>query len=340
LHTKLKYIADLLKLVTTDRISELETGLLIKAAQHLAVTRLIQIKQCGKLYIDAMPVSLELAALDCIADLFERDNNARLIKIYDYFTFDRDISNLSEEEIINSFSILVMNKLNDGLFRLYADSDPFLNHIIRNIKWSARTDPSIKQISRFGKISLYTCVENERLDNLPEMPMDEMAQIVAGCYKKRTKALISAVFNELNIQDAYRRIYPVIELAIIIKRFFSLQSISLNELNAPDYITDEQDILSIIGKSLEFNKKILIKKFVENGKIDTQTFTNYYSAIENLIYDTYINTDGKNPGYFDYLKRQIPSIEYEEYRRLHHNQFEYMIRIVKDHTKNKLKEMF
>lgn len=59
-----------------------------------------------------------------------------------------------------------MNKLNDGIFRLYHENDPFLSNLIRSIKRCVAIDKRFKQLKRFRKICLYTCEDNERLELL------------------------------------------------------------------------------------------------------------------------------------------------------------------------------
>lgn len=65
-----------------------------------------------------------MTALDCIAEMFERDEDGNFLELHLFFSTERDIEKCPGEVTLSDFRSLVYSKLNDGIFRLYREYDP------------------------------------------------------------------------------------------------------------------------------------------------------------------------------------------------------------------------
>jgi hypothetical protein len=341
MHSDLKIIPKLIRKAVTGKINESECDLLVRVTHRLAVIRLFDLKDAGKLYVDALPFTFKTAAFDCIADLFERDSDGVFIKLAEYFTGIEYLNSISEELLVQKYSILVVNKLNDGIFRLYHENDPFLSNLIRAIKRCAAIDKRFKKLKRFGKICLYTCEDNERLDLLPEIPMEEFESIICSLEhkEKRMRNFLIKIFDALNQQNIYHRYYGLIDLALVIKKYISQRSPVNIVSYTPEDITQEE-LSTVIEESLKEAETLLNRRYVQKEKISIDDFDKYFQAIKNIILDSLYYADGEERGYFEYLQEQLHELDHADYRNNHRQQFEYMVRVAKNHIREKLKELF
>jgi hypothetical protein len=113
-----KTIAGILRSVLTDRAQLTDINALVKYAHHLAITRLRQLISSGRLHLQLFPLTLESTAIDCIAELFERDTDGRFIELKEFFVGPRSVELISDDKAVVYFHSLVFSKLRDGLFWL------------------------------------------------------------------------------------------------------------------------------------------------------------------------------------------------------------------------------
>jgi hypothetical protein len=340
---RLNDIPFLIRGAVEGKITEFDISLLVKSAHNLAVIRLNQLKLAGKLFIDALPYSIELTAMDCIAEIFERDEEGRFVILMEYFSGQRDLKTLDEKQIIYNFSILIHSKLNDGIYRLYSENDPILNNILRNLKRVITLDAKYKKYSRFGRTYIYTCPSDERNDHQPEIPINELESLILNEYysgknKKECKNFLELVFNLINDNTEYRRFFCLIDLAVLFKSLFTRKKVPIEEI----VFVPEEMIISnipvIIEKKINELEVILKIRYLKTNKLDEVEFLNYFSAVSDILYDIY-NEDGDDSRYYEYLQKYLPDLKYEDYRKNHRSQFEYMVRISKKFVNQYFKQL-
>jgi hypothetical protein len=342
MHSGTRGIPELIRTLITGRGTDMDVNNLVKLAHSFALTRLKQLKVSRQLHVDIFNQPLDLAAFDCIAELFQRDNEGRFIELIESFSQEFAVFKLLDNDIIRRFRSLIFTKLNDGIFRIYHENDPILSNIYRGLKKALRKHPEIKQFDRFGKAYLCICSEYERNDDLPEMPMDKFESIVIENIKDKLSIenYILLFLKIINEQEYYRRYYSIIDLAVILKRILARKKIPLEEVQINiDDVTIQHDIVSIINKSINEVRDILKRKYLESEKLDADLFEKYICAIEEMIYETFVTNDGIYKHYFDFLQKQLPDLSYDEYRNEHRNQFEYFAKLAKNYVKEQLKEL-
>ena len=191
------YLVPSLKAMLNGKATQLEINLVIKFAHQFAVTRLSQLVTNRKVYLDIYPHNLNTIALDCIAEMFERDEKNNFIELIQYFQ-NKNIAELYDEEIISSFRTLVFSKLNDRIYRIYNERDPVLGKIIRNIKLIVKKENSVYKFQRFGTTYLALCGEEERDYQLPEFQIEELQSEVTLLLKgnENFKRFINRFFSD------------------------------------------------------------------------------------------------------------------------------------------------
>ncbi|MCX6132233.1 MAG: hypothetical protein NTU47_00355 [Ignavibacteriales bacterium] len=284
---------------------------------------------------------MEGIAFDCIAELFQRDESGTFIELEVYFSENRALELIDEQEAQHYFRRLVFSSLNEGIYRLYRENDPVLGRIIRNLKIVAQSMGDLKQFERLGQTYCYTCGEAERNDQLSEYPIDQLQTelALARHAKKNTQAYVRKFFEILNHQQQYRRFYALIDIAIIIKRIFVQRGTSVQEMVSTDESLLRHDLENILRRSTIELKRSLHQRYVETGKIPFPLFQSYAQALEDMMFDVFANNDGSDLSHVDYLKKYVSDLTLQEYRRTHRTHFEYMVRVARRFVKERVREL-
>lgn len=334
-------ILPLLRSAVKGGITESDLNRLVKTAYRYAIVRLQQLINSRRLHLSTFGLSLEAVAFDCIAELFRRNETGRFIELEAYFSDERSLESLGTESAKHYFRRLVFAKLQDGLYRLYREHDPVLGRIIRNIKVEIRRNRAIVVHERLGEVYLSTCAEDSRYDHLPEFPLDELQAAVSRGLpqRKNTRDYLSRIFLALNGQEKYRRFYSLTGLAIIIKRMMLEEHIPLDEFLSIDESLLQHDVKSIVVETSAEMYHDLYDSYVIAGKIDKELFDQYWKAIEHMLHDLFVSSDGEDLSHPEYLMKYLRGLNKEEYRRTHRTYFEYMARTAVQRVRERLKEL-
>lgn len=334
-----KYLVPILKSAVEGKISNSELNLLIKIAHQFAAQRLRQLFLSHKVNLSIYPYNINSIALDCIAEIFRRDEDGNFSDIVNYFSGNLNLNNLTDDEVVIYFRRLIFSSLQDGIFRLYNEYDPILSKIIRNIKIALKKDESIKKFQKFGETFLFSCNEKDRNDHLPEIPLEHLESeiLVSLSGKEKLKDYLILLLKSLN-ESSYRKFISLIDAAVIIKSVIIRLRIPLDELSKFNDGTFKYDICSIVENNLIKIKQQLAEIYLAKNKISVVDFEKYFLAVKEILTNTYVNNDGFSQTYFEYFKNLFPEICYEEYRQKHRFQFEYMIKLSKKNITEELKE--
>ncbi len=335
------HIPPLLRVVLSGNASLSEINSLVRHAHHFALVRLKQLIASGRLHLQSFPITLESTAIDCIAELFERDSDGVFIELEHFFSAEHDCNVLTDDDIVAHFRSLVFTKLKDGIFQLYRENDPVFSKILRNLKIAIEKTPGISTIERFGITYLLFSTENNRNMHLPEYPLDEFVIEAARRFRQGDSSgnFLMVLRNILTEQDQYRQIYSLFDCTLLLKRISALHKIPMEEIFDSEHDLMEQDIQSIVERTLIQIRNDLCIRYVHSGKFTRAAFDRYFSAIEEMIIDTFVRSDGSEKTYDQYLQRYIEDLTYNDYRTNHRVQFEYMTKLAKKAVREQLKEL-
>ncbi|NUN69837.1 MAG: hypothetical protein HUU02_09020 [Bacteroidetes bacterium] len=334
------HIPPLLRVVVSGTASLQEVNALVRHAHHFALIRLKQLMASGRLHLQSFPVTLESTALDCIAELFERDAEGRFIELEQYFTVEHDADGLADDELIAMLRSLVFTKLNDGLFALYRENDPVLSKIIRNIKLAAEKAGGVTVDRILGIPVLRVDCGEDRTPGTEVTLEDLEARFSETLHGTRSTGeyLLSLKEHLLGNKDL-RDTVSLIDCAVCIKRHMLQYQVSLHQVMMEDATLFEGDASVLIDGTLRRMEQELAGRYVRKNRLDQHSFHAYMRAIAAMTKDTYLRSDGNERKYGEYLQEHLPGLTYDEYRQHHRKQFEYMATLVKKAVKQRLKEL-
>mgnify|MGYP005842649685 CR=1 FL=1 len=336
----IKFIIPLIKSAINGKLTPFEINQLVKFAHQFAAIRLTQLLKNQKITFDIYPHTINSVALDCIAEIFEMDEEDRFPELMIYFSNERDPYKVTEEQTLINFRTLVFSKLNDGIFRIYHENDPVTSKIIRNIKMSIKKSASIRTIERLGETFLSA---SEVINfHLPPFPHQELESELLHLLHKRVtiKTALSEMCRLLDNNSQYRNFISLLDAALILKSIY----LKIDSVSPVSFTMDtdllEMDIKSIVKNSIREINLLMEEKYLIKKKLADFEFNCYMKAISQLLTNTYIFNNGVELSYFDYLKENLPDLTYDEYRRKHRIQFEYIAKLSKKRVTENLKVAF
>lgn len=337
----LKHIAHLLPEVLDGHATHAQINQLVRIAHHLAVIRLKQLIGSGRLHLQSFPLTVESIAFDCIAELFERDAEGNFIELQHFFAGDRHPQHCSPDSLLIFYRSLVFTKLNDGIFRLYRENDPVFSKILRNIKNALDRIPDIVVDERFGLSYLIFSSDRNVDAHLPEMPLEYLESSLTGRFRNgdSSQVFLQKLKEIIIAQPDYRSTLSLYDCALLLKRASAFHKVPLDDIFRNDDSLLGQDIHSIVERGLQWIHQDLERRYVHNGKFSQEEFLQYYSAIREIIRDTFIRSDGSEKSYDQYLQQFNTDLTYDDYREHHRVHFEYMVKLAKKAVKERLKEL-
>lgn len=268
-------------------------------------------------------------ALDLIADLFERDENGRFVRIADFYA-DQDVSSSSDTRLWSLTKSLVLGQINDALFALYGDADRSLSRIIRNIKRAAaRIDDVVLQRRATGLVLTLSGDESHR----PRITYEELECLIAP-----------SIRNPFQLEDIIRstcrsvlsagRWHPEIQLtqfALCLRNARVRQFMPVAERTTSGNRLARRDVAGLIRRSVRHVRKEKMDFYVRTERLTAVEFEHVISAIE-LRYMAMADLDDRPiSSNFDALTAVIPGLSESEYRDRYRNIFEYLFQLSRDH---------
>ncbi len=296
----------------------------INESHQLALAYLRKKARCGRLSAEFFDLSIDDLALDCIADLFERNEEGQFEQLQTYYQ-SMSWHELDDAELHFALRRLIFSQVNDGLFRRYRQADPNLSKIIRNVKIAARSNPACALVSRNGETWLVAHGEGT-LTSQPLAP-PELLEIyltasIEGLVEMPT--VVAGFIECAQTWDRYANGYPVVRLARAIRS-------ALIRLNAVDYDGGEDrsafldgEVERAIARAARRVKDEMHASYVGSGKVDSRLFEQYLQAIQDVMASEYADNDTDAQSYFEALQVYRPGLSKTTYRREHRNRFEYM----------------
>ncbi len=152
------------------------------------------------------------------------------------------------------------------------------------------------------------------------------------------KQVLSLLAEILHDQDIYRRSYPLTGLALIIRSAFTHLNTALEQdSNSHDHFAPEE-IEKMIAVSAENVKSNMRSSYVGKQKINDRTYEACFRAIHDLLAAEYVQNDGVNRSFYDYLHQHIQALTPENYQRRCRCHFEYLAKLTRREFLQNLKK--
>ncbi len=310
---------------------------LVSVFHALASAFLASKSTCGML-TNVTGLKTSDLAYDCIAELFQQNKDGDYIQLVSYFA-GLQMSSARDEEILAHARRLVFSKVNHGVYRLYSQTDPSLAKILRNVKLAVYSLKNFTETDRFGEQCLIP-VLCDGLEHLPPFQHEELEQLFMPM--TRGSEVVPELLAKLSLvileQCERCRIVPVIYVGLLFRSVYNTKrDIHSNTVQIEDatVIRDTEDIINKVCRDLMSQ---MSKKYVDKKNISHEVFEKYFHVMEEGLTEKYIGGNGQDLSLFDNLKRHIPDLTKEEYRKSHRNTVEYLWKLAQKEAVKRLKE--
>ena len=295
---------------------------------RMAVVYLRRRAHAGRLDPRFFGRSIDDLAMDCIADLFERDEKGRFPQLVSYFEPMME-ENLSEARLVSATRRLVFSKTADGLFRRYRETDPALGKLVRNLRYAVRRSDDAMEDRVRGE--LWVVFSRPRHCTRPLMGEELLqARLSArlGPSGSRMEA-VNALRLILQHNPVYTQGYPLVGLASVLRDVFDLRAdvpeparSSLNTLHG-------EDVRRLLEASRSRIDREMRSKYVD-AKMDARTFDAYIGAAEDGLIAEFAETGMDDATHFDLLQPYLRSMTYDDFRQDHRGRFQYVFKKLRE----------
>lgn len=300
---------------------------LIFICRKIALVHLRRKAVSGRLHPDICAIPLPDLAIDCIADLFQQDDDGNVVQIRSYFD-GLAVEDMSDENLLTHMRRLICARVNQSIFRIYNEMDPSLGKILRNMKLAIQALNNFEAIDRFGE----NCIKPTNCDVLEQLPVVDCTDLESRLRESANGSesipeLMAILSRFLREQTENSRIVPFTTVALIFRSIYSNRS----DINTGESYMEDRfivgDAASIIQEVCRRMMSENESKYVGRKKVGADVFKKYFDVIEENIYQTIINKDGVRSSFYESLSFLIPGLTKEEYRRDHKAKLEYLARL-------------
>ncbi len=289
----------------------------------------------GSLNKEFLHLSICDAAYDCIAELFRRNDEGRLLAFNAYFAAF-PIDALEETEIFSHLRRLVFTKVNDGIVR----SGHSPARLPRNVRLAVQSLGSFAEIERFGEIFL-TPIRCDTLEHLPKFDEQSLEEMFIHCVRgdENVLEMVGKLSAVLRNQNAFARMVNVLQIAYVIRTIYSRKALSEYTLSSSESDSKKEDeLFQVIEYVAARTKHRMNERYVSNGKIDAQTFAQYFSVIESKLQHTIFSGSLDGQSLFSSLKKFIPLLTEQDYKKCHRAKLEYLFKLTCDEVAKELRK--
>ncbi|MBN1541464.1 hypothetical protein JW992_04920 [candidate division KSB1 bacterium] len=310
---------------------------------------------------ERMETDLELddLALDCIAELFSRDEADRFFQLKRYYEpkFCEEPT-LSDAEVLILTRRLVVRKTKQELSRIFRERDPEGAKIVRNIKVSVRNSEKMHLFKEMGRDFIFHSNGlvvtdprpggNPQLSsylrrNCPPIPDDLLMSVFIDVYdpSKSVSLLIKHLFEKLHELDEYQNYVSLDAIVKLVRHakfdLFKERLAAGDVTPTPQDHMESKEIENYIDVVMRMLEDKIRTQYLETGKLSATKTEIYRQALRDVLYDLIQKKDSSS--YFRNLKHYIPTLTQQDYRQQERSVFEYLAKVAKREFRKHLKEL-
>ena len=311
-------------------------------------------------------------AIDCIADLFMRNEAGQFIQLTRYFSdVIKSDPPPAEYQLSCLLRRLIVKKTKQELSRIFKERDPESAKIIRNIKVSIRNSTKFKSFKEMGREFIYLAPLANKISTalLPQPEREQVSTKVVhdldAQFREKLErhiipekvlfhyflqkhvpsdsvsAMLEKMMEIVNSLPQYQNCIAL-EVAASIIREVTFQHAYEKLTENIDYHSPMAEIqfkeIHEVNQSViaSIHRKIE-KQYLQKEKITQERAAIYSKAISDFVQE--LTQDKATDSNFQYLKRYIPSLTQELYREQERSIFEYLVKLTKKSLRKRLKEL-
>ncbi len=280
--------------------------------------------------------------LDCIAELFRRDEQNALVEFARYFNYQNiRIEDEAEEMLLVHIRRLTFTVVADNLFRIYNEVDPGLGKILRNIKIAVEKSGCYRMEKHFDEQYL-VLEEADLLRHRPTISDEELRGELTQAIREGdgVPQILERLADALSTQDTYQRKVGLMSLALALKAAFKhVEESTPAGITAAESQLETDDVQTIIKETCATLCTEMKPRYLARGKLDGKTFDQYFEAISQMLNGEFLELQTEPKTYYEFLRECMPGLGRAEYRENHRTVFEYLAKLSRRSAREKLREM-
>lgn len=317
--------------LTHSDIKELVSISRIIISSYLRHTKPRIIKLC-----ENEGITLEDLSIDCIAELFEVDENKNFIRLNNLVNNIRlSLVKLSPVEVYLAFKGLLTRMADTQIARQYAIVDPNGYKILRNIKEYIKSS----QFLYLQKTIYGTLITVNQSDSpggvLPYCDYEYLEKEFHSYAKDKADipSLMSALLKLLYEQSDYRKELLLTDCVSLFKKYFEISDLSLKSSPTEEPISklseiDELEINEIKQKVIHLIHEKIVLNYYAKSKLTKEHAEALHLTLCDIIEDWVVKGEN-NCSFFAYFKTYA-EISEEVYCRILKAKVEYLVKIARN----------
>jgi hypothetical protein len=285
--------------------------------------------------MDQFELTEEDLALDCLADLFRRDEAGRFGQLHAYAAAV-DWERLDDAGLEIALRRLIFSAVNEGLFRRYRENDPVVGRFIRTLKRHVKRHEALVLVRE--RTSLMVVLREADPDRLgrPQMPQEVLEVYLHGAFAAGSglPAVLTALTTLFRSHPDYAPKVALSDLAI------SVRSVLVRR-NAADVVGDEtasdavelRDLQQLAGAHVDHAltevQHSMQELYVGKRGVSPALYSAYFQAIRDILTAQFIAGGEPDISFRGALDRYVSGLSSKEYRRQHQAVLEYLINLTK-----------
>ncbi len=346
-------VLTLIKKIASGDFKTTDLNLFILHCQAYSKACLINEIQHGRLDLNHSMISrdqIDDFALDCIADLFARDDQAQLFLIKRFFEPQLQELTKAPERVIPVLRKLIASRVHQSLIALFSRVDQGGWKIWRNLSLVPKRQPLIQEFTFLERTYLYYNPEDERVDapsdlnpQAPPIPDELLREYLQTCLKEAygLPQALTTILKELREQQTYQQFLSRGHIYHLLKEILNINYSDVDEIDAlmlPNealsYSEGDQGSLIPEGDVHFYLDQELQLRYIDKGKIDHE-LGKIYQDVLNLYF-----SDLLKDGFVERLPKYLllvgqPELENHTWA-IHRGRLEYMIKLGKSYIREML----
>lgn len=347
-------VLKIIKQIVNDNVELAELNWLIFYCQALSKSCLISEIQFGRLDLNHSLINqdqIDDFALDCIADLFARNDQEKYFLLIRFFEPQIDSLTQTPERILPVLRKLISSRVHQSLITHFSKVDQGGWKIWRNLNLATKRQPRLNEFTFLNQSYIFldhhVNPENtqDRLNpRVNPIPDDQLSNLFLDCFKTvyGLPQILIKVLEEIRTHSDYQQFLSRSQVYKVLKDLLNINYMDVEEIDtlmsfetSPD---ETQQELSAGVKGSEIHRYVsdqLNARYLDKGKIDKTLFKSYYAVLK--LYFSDLIEDGfteRLPKYLDTCGSK--NLESDDWL-LHRGRLEYIIKLGKSHIRELIK---
>ncbi|MDX1440645.1 MAG: hypothetical protein R3284_12155, partial [Rubricoccaceae bacterium] len=280
-------------------------------------------------------VTLEDLALDCVAELFRRDDDGRYVQFENYFD-SATMASKDEAGLQIALRRIVFSAVNEGLFRRYRELDPSLGRMIRTIKRHVNNGGPL-ELDRDQSMPVLALRGIRREGRkLPWMPQDlleiRLHHSITGDVS--VEGVLEVVADVLKDDNEYAPSIPVTEVALAMRSVLTRLHASDDEGeadNSPEENYESKDLSSVVHSHVTDCTSEVMEDmedlYVNERGVPPSLYRAYFNTARDVLVMKYVDPAAPKESLRVTLCRHIGEISSAAYRKQHQAILEYVVKL-------------